>query len=127
MNTVTNIEKTVCRRCLAVLNSSDKFCRHCGAATEHVGDGSSWLVSVEVVPERRRSNRAILENPWTILAMLFLVMGPLALPLLWWSRRFSIFWKIVLSILVTVYITGLGYLAWCAVQQTWESIKQLQM
>jgi len=127
MNATPDIEKTVCRRCFAVLSSADKFCRHCGAATEHAGDGAPSLVPVEVVPERRRSNREILENPWTILAMLFLVMGPLALPLLWWSRRFSIFWKIVLSILVTVYITGLGYLAWCAVQQAWQSIEQLRM
>jgi len=39
--------------------------------------------------------------------MLFLVLGPLALPLLWRSRRFIRPWKIVLSVIVigvTVYV-----------------------
>jgi len=54
-----------------------------------------------------RSRAGWWESPWFVLAMLFLVLGPLALPLLWRSRRFTRPWKIVLSVIVigvTVYV-----------------------
>jgi hypothetical protein len=35
-----------------------------------------------------------------VLVMLFAVAGPLALPLLWRSRRFSSAWKTALTVLV---------------------------
>ena len=45
---------------------------------------------------------AFWESPWVILPALFLLLGPLALPMLWRSRRFSLLWKTVLTFLVTV-------------------------
>ena len=39
----------------------------------------------------------------TVLAALFVVLGPLAFPLLWKSPRFNLFWKIFL----TVFVSGL--------------------
>jgi ascorbate-specific PTS system EIIC-type component UlaA len=42
-------------------------------------------------------------RPWPVLLLLFLVLGPLGLPLLWRSPRFTRTWKIVLTGLVLVY------------------------
>jgi len=40
---------------------------------------------------------------WFIIAMLFLVLGPLALPLLWKSPRFPRAAKVVLTVVVFLY------------------------
>ena len=47
-----------------------------------------------------RTRTAWWERPWVVLTLLFLVIGPFALPLLWRSRRFNRPWKIALSIIV---------------------------
>lgn len=53
---------------------------------------------------------------WFILCMLFLVLGPMALPLLWKSPRFSHRAKVGLTIAVAVYtlwlIAALGTATW---------------
>ena len=40
------------------------------------------------------------ESPWVVLPLLFVVLGPFALPLLWRSRRFTRPWKTALSVVV---------------------------
>ena len=47
-----------------------------------------------------------IDNPWVVLACLFLVFAILGIPLLWISKAFPTWAKVVLSIVVTVY-TGL--------------------
>jgi hypothetical protein len=42
-------------------------------------------------------------RPWAVLVLLFLVLGPVGLPLLWRSPSFSRNWKIVLSAAMAVY------------------------
>lgn len=49
-------------------------------------DNSKWYASV-----------------WFVLLMLFVVLGPLGLPLLWKSSRFSKVSKIVLTIATVIY------------------------
>ena len=51
-----------------------------------------------------------LNNPWVILALMFLVLGPLALPLLWRSTRFSRSAKIALTVTVSI-VTALVVVA----------------
>jgi hypothetical protein len=41
-----------------------------------------------------------MESPVTVLLGLFVFLGPLALPLLWRSRRFTRAWKIGLTVVV---------------------------
>jgi len=53
-----------------------------------------------------------------VLIMLFVVLGPFALPMLWRSRGFSIFWKLVLTIVV------LGVCVW-GVCQVWHSVETM--
>ena len=42
-------------------------------------------------------------RPWWVLMMLFLVLGPFGLPLLWKSPRFSRWSKIALTVVVAAY------------------------
>jgi len=95
----------LCGKCKAPIGANDNYCRHCGTPTA----GPSGLSS--------RTAAAWWESRWFVLTLLFLVLGPLALPLLWRSRRFTWSWKIVLSVMVvgvTVY----------AVWQAWHSLNQ---
>ena len=66
------------------------------------------------------------DRPWFIVLMLFLVLGPLALPLLWRSRQFSPGWKIALTVLVTVLTGWLCWKLWLALQQTAAMLDQIQ-
>jgi len=42
-------------------------------------------------------------RPWAVLVLLFLVLGPLGLPLLWKSPSFTRGWKIFLTVAMAVY------------------------
>lgn len=56
--------------------------------------------------------RSLLDRPWFILGLLFLVTAILGLPLLWMSRGFSRAWKIALSVAVTLYTAALFWGFW---------------
>jgi hypothetical protein len=103
-------EKMVCRHCHAVLDGGDRFCRQCGAATTDaiVLPGEPVAES----PSRRGQRRPRSESAWGVLVMLFLTLGPLALPMLWRSRHFSRSWKIVLTILVGVITALIVAILW---------------
>ena len=42
-------------------------------------------------------------RPWAVVVLLFLVLGPFGLPLLWKSPSFTRGWKIVLTVAMVVY------------------------
>jgi hypothetical protein len=71
----------------------------------------------------------LIDNPWLIVAMLFLVTAVCGLPFLWMSRGFSTAWKIVLTIAVLLW-TGLVFwafwlvMAWC-VPRIWEALNEI--
>jgi hypothetical protein len=67
----------------------------------------------------------MIDQRWVVLLLLFGVMGPLAIPILWKSRGFSILAKIVLSFAVTIYIVALAWCAWLAVKMAWDQIMTL--
>jgi Kef-type K+ transport system membrane component KefB len=59
-------------------------------------------------------------SPLIVLVLLFLVMGPFALPLLFRSRGFSAAAKIILTLLVLAYVSYLAYISY-KVGMSWES------
>ena len=67
---------------------------------------------------------------WFVLAMLFFVLGPLGLPLLWKSPRFTTVWKWALTVLVLLYtlwlILGTVHLGQAIYQRTQELLGTLQ-
>lgn len=126
-----------CGRCGAVLSGSANYCSCCGCPTgkstdlmvaEIVDDGESWAV----IPPRYMTSlstrgmprggplsatsdltvHSLLHNR-PLIVVLLLCLGPLALPLLWISPRFSRRCKLVTTVvffLVTVVMPLL--LAW---------------
>ncbi len=107
MTAAEQIEKIVCPQCCAVLDASDNFCRHCGRPTgESTAGKSTWVES-----------RAI------VLVMLFVVLGPLALPLLWRSREFSLPWKIVLTVVMVALTALILYLMWYIIYKSLEPLR----
>jgi ribosomal protein L40E len=149
------IEKIVCRRCFALLEVEDNYCRRCGTPTPRVQ--AAWaqqagLMTADLaekgdsphLPERPegcfaqmgtvpffpgglpKTGGKLLESRVTVLTMLFAVLGPLALPLLWRSSRFSLAWKIVLTLLVLLLTSVIIGLFSYVVQMTLAPLKELQ-
>ena len=62
--------------------------------------------------------REIVDNQWLMIGMLFLVTAALGLPLLWISRGFSTWAKVILTIAVLVWTVLVFWvffliMAWC--------------
>ncbi len=72
-----------CRRCLAVIDAEDNYCRRCGLSTR---GGEAWY-----------------HSPAFVILMLFVIIGPLAIPLLWRSPRFSTTAKWAITVVNVVY------------------------
>lgn len=99
----------VCERCRGVLDADDNYCRRCGTPTAHVAGLSSD--GLRSMPHGEKKSKAW-ENPWVVLSLLFFVLGPFALPLLWRSSRFSPLWKNVLTVLVLALTVFLIWALW---------------
>jgi hypothetical protein len=116
-----DVQKIVCRRCFALLDVSDNFCRHCGAAA--AGDAGPVVASVKVAATRKSKGA---DNPWVVLMMLFVVLGPLALPMLWRSRGFSPLWKTLLTLVMVGVTALLLFLMWFVIAKALVPLQQLK-
>jgi hypothetical protein len=128
-------QKIPCRRCNAVLDASDRYCRRCGCPIDGqaggVADASLGPAANENRVLDRRGGRPVLaelagpvpsverarwwDNPWMILLLLFAVAGAPALPLLWRSRSFGRGWKIGLTVIVLIYTALLLWAIYLAI------------
>ena len=80
------------------------------------------LPDIPATPSTQNSAaRRAVDNPWLMLAMLFLVTGALGLPLLWISRGFSAASKFVLSIVVLIYTAALLWAFWLFLVFMWNN------
>jgi len=110
----SEIEKIVCYHCHAVLDLGDNYCRHCGAPT---------AARAPVTASPRPGESRVL-----ILIMLFAVLGPLALPMLWRSHCFSPAWKTILTLLVLGATLAVFGLLWYSVQSVTATLtKSLEL
>lgn len=105
-------EKTVCRQCSGPLDAGAPVCPRCGAPAA----GS--------VGYRPKPRRDWAESLAMVLFLLFAALGPLALPLLWRSPKFSRTWKIVLTILAAIQTALVVWLLWFVVHWFVESLKE---
>ncbi len=122
-------EKTVCGSCSAVLETRDRFCRHCGAPISAPAEARSHrsdAATPDLVPVRPPTGRRIADSRAMVLLLLFAVLGPLALPTLWRSSRFSRFWKIALTALVLIITAVIVWILWWAISLFLDSLKQLK-
>jgi hypothetical protein len=76
-----------CAGCDEAMDPGDRFCRRCG--------------------RKRGKDAPLHQKPWVVLGMLFFVVGPLALPMLWRSEAFSRNQKVLISVLNLAFIGGL--------------------
>jgi len=62
------------------------------------------------------------KTPWyfktSILIIVFLTIGPLVLPLIWWNPKITYTWKIILSIVISI-------LSWYLFQSMMQSLNML--
>ncbi len=119
MSVAHEIEKIVCPQCFAVLDVGDRFCRHCGAPLKN-----SAAPPAPARPARPVGNRSWAENRWVVLGALFLVLGPVGLPMLWRSRQFSLVWKVAFTMLVLGLTLVVFGLAWYVVDKMLEPLTQ---
>jgi hypothetical protein len=104
-----------------MLDADDNYCRRCGVPTPF---GIKLGVSVSTPVKQP----AAWESPWLILPLLFLVLGPLAFPLLWRSRRFTFHWKCILTAVVLGLTTFLFWSAWVTTERALAPLqKALEM
>jgi hypothetical protein len=83
-------------------------------------------VRAEVVAEPRAASPSKWwENPWIVALMLFVVLGPLALPMLWRSRRISLFGKIALTTVVVGITVFLVWLVWYFMYKALEPLRDV--
>jgi hypothetical protein len=81
---------------------------------------SAARLTVPLFVNKSRDFLQAIDNRWVVLGLLFGVLGPLAIPILWRSRAFTWPWKVILSVAVCLYITLLAWCAWLALQMAWQ-------
>lgn len=119
------VTRAVCQQCFEFLDAGDNFCRYCGEMTER---GAAMVKIGKLSPRKSRETAARapswIENPVVVLLALFLVLGPLALPMLWHSRRFNRGWKIGLTCAVLLMTVAVCWQAAAVLQKDLEPLLQ---
>ena len=119
------IETTVCHRCYAVIEAGDNYCRHCGTNLTDPSDDAASPRSARPVLASVVERPRFSESPWVVLPLLFLVLGPLGVPLLWRSRQFSLLWKGVLTLIMAVVTVFLLWSIWFTLQTSLAPLREL--
>jgi hypothetical protein len=104
------MDRVVCKRCQEHIDAVDRFCRYCGLPTNP--DVMKEFVPAQMVPEVRQAKPSPADNPYFVLFMIFFVLGPFALPILWRGNAFTLRWKWIWTILTLVYVFLLFWLLW---------------
>ena len=82
-------------------------------------------LNAEIVDEPRENQLVVLaNNPLLLLSLLFLVTGFLGIPLIFYSTRMSMWQKLVLSLVVTVYTCVLIWGTYAIVMWSWGRIAE---
>jgi hypothetical protein len=95
-----------CPRCGVPQAGGAKFCGQCGASLDPAK--ANWY-----------------HNVWFVLAMLFFVLGPLGLPLVWKNPKFSRSVKWLLTVIMIVYTVWLIDLTVKLFRTTMDQVNQI--
>ncbi len=102
-----------CQRCQAELTASTVRCPACGAATGLTANQvaapipSQVPTAVVTSPARR-----LVDNPYAVLAAVFLAMAVLGIPLIWMCRAWSPPVKVLLTVLTLAYTALIFWMFW---------------
>ena len=107
------ITTKTCRMCEQPVTAEAKFCSTCGfqldgTASAPTRAGSRWY-----------------HNIWMVLFLLFFVLGPFGLPLVWKNPRFSRAVKLLLTALMALYVWLLVVLTTRMIAAVSNSLEQL--
>jgi predicted nucleic acid-binding Zn ribbon protein len=102
----------VCLACNAALTADAKFCPQCGKSADQSRQESAaqrvkWYY-----------------NAWFVLVMLFFVLGPFGLPLVWKNPRFSRLVKIALTLITIAYTLWLIQLTFIMARAILQGVSQ---
>ncbi|MEI8374249.1 MAG: hypothetical protein WCJ35_15610 [Planctomycetota bacterium] len=127
LKTPETVTQTVCRQCFELLDIGDNFCRYCGGMTE-VGTA---MVKISRLPppvslENPTKPLSWTESPVVVLLGLFFLLGPLALPMLWRSRRFTRIWKIGLTFAVLLVTVAAFWYSAEVLMKAFEPLQELR-
>ena len=135
MSTAREIKKIVCGHCYTVLDVGDNFCRQCGTVTGNgpTGNGATETLGTRgLVGSSTGASQGGLrpgwsESPAVVLISLFVLLGPLALPMLWRSRRFSMAWKITLTVILVVLTVAMLWMIWYLAMEVLRPLREFQL
>ena len=117
------IEKIVCPQCFTALELGATFCRHCGARR----DRPTAEAAREHVTEWPKPAQDLAERRGMVLLLLFVVLGPLALPVLWRSSKFSGAWKLFLTLLVLIFTVVVVWVLWYVLSMFIEALEEYEI
>lgn len=119
-----NVRKIRCRRCHKLIDVGDRYCRYCGTPTDASLD--SPVAATAVTSSPSPGPMRVSDNPWVMLVLLFLILGPLALPMLWRGRAFSTTGKGILTAILLGIVVALVLTAWYVLTQLLDPDAQLR-
>jgi len=122
----TEVRSIVCPRCSTQIDVCDNFCPHCGGAVREfvpLPPGHAPISKEKAIASRTK----LCDNPWFVLSLMFLALGPFALPLLWRSRGFSPFWKTLLTVVMLAFTALLVFAIWFIVTQSQNILDELKL
>lgn len=105
-----------CSACGQEAAAGDKFCSACGFP----------LAGPAGRPAAQAPAPKWYHNVWFVLAMLFFVLGPFGLPLVWQNPRLSMGMKIGLTLITLVYTAWLIELTLKMMQSVTGHLQQFQ-
>jgi len=98
-----------CIACGRVIHETDTYCRHCGKSQ---------------ISARKPKSQWYYEPVW-ILILAFVVLGPLALPLVWKSPKMNGPTKWVMGIVIGIYGAFVLYSFWLIFVMMWRFYSEL--
>ena len=108
-------------QCLKITNV---FLRPCGTPLVNMAGNSRPLDHSE--PDRSGRPAESSQRHSMVVAGVVLLLGPLALPMLWRSRRLPNAWKIILTTLVLAVTLLIVSLLWYVFYKSLEPLRQLK-
>ncbi len=104
-----------CPRCHASMSPDESCCPACGGGTRSLRTPTAATTS----PAERRP---LIDNPYAVLAAVFLAMAVFGIPLIWMCRVWSPFIKTVLTVVTLLYTALLLWAFWLVMQWCWARI-----
>lgn len=104
-----------CPRCQASMSPDEPYCPACGG-------GARPMHATTAATKSSAERRPVIDNPYAVLAAVFLAMAVLGIPLIWMCRAWSPFTKTVLTVATLLYTALLLWAFWLVMLWCWARI-----